>query len=62
MSWALKRRKLLKLKEKFFKQNGGLMLQQRLSSHRRSVETDKIFSAEELKKATNNYDNSRVLG
>ncbi|XP_062158389.1 putative wall-associated receptor kinase-like 16 [Alnus glutinosa] len=62
ISWALKRRKLLKLKEKFFKQNGGLMLQQQLSSHRGSVETDKIFSAEELKKATNNYDKSRVLG
>jgi len=62
ISWALKRRKLLKLKEKFFKQNGGLMLQQRLLSHRGSVETDKIFSAEELKKATNNYDKSRVLG
>jgi len=62
ISWALKRRKLFKLKEKFFKQNGGLMLQQQLSSHRGSVETDKIFSTEELKKATNNYDKSRVLG
>ncbi|GLT71067.1 hypothetical protein SLA2020_431090 [Shorea laevis] len=38
------------------------MLQQQLSSHRGSVETDKIFSAEELEKATNNYDKSRVLG
>jgi serine/threonine protein kinase len=62
ISWALKRRKLLKLKENFFKQNGGLMLQQQLSSHRGSVESNKIFSAEELKKATNNYDKSRVLG
>jgi hypothetical protein len=62
VSWALKRRKLLKLKEKFFKQNGGLMLQQKLLSHRGSVETDKIFSAEELEKATNNYDKSRILG
>jgi len=62
ISWALKRRKLLKLKEKFFKQNGGLMLQQRLLSHRGSMETDKIFSADELEKATNNYDKNRVLG
>ncbi|KAE8100510.1 hypothetical protein FH972_018405 [Carpinus fangiana] len=60
--WALKRRKLLKLKERFFKQNGGLMFQQKLLSHRGSVETDKIFSAEELEKATNNYDKSRILG
>jgi serine/threonine protein kinase len=62
ISWALKRRKLLKLKERFFKQNGGLMLQQKLLSHRGSRETDKIFSVEELEKATNNYDKSRVLG
>ncbi|KAC0293742.1 hypothetical protein FH972_027092 [Carpinus fangiana] len=60
--WALKRRKLLKLKERFFKQNGGLMFQQKLLSHRGSVETDKIFSAKELEKATNNYDKSRILG
>jgi serine/threonine protein kinase len=62
ISWALKRRKLLKLKERFFKQNGGLMLEKKLLSHRGSRETDKIFSAEELEKATNNYDKSRVLG
>jgi serine/threonine protein kinase len=60
--WALKRRKLLKLKERFFEQNGGLMLRQKLLSHRGSRETDKIFSVEELEKATNNYDKSRVLG
>jgi serine/threonine protein kinase len=62
ISWVLKRRKLLKLKERFFRQNGGLMLQQKLLSHRGSRETDKIFSIEELEKATNNYDKSRVLG
>ncbi|XP_059453791.1 putative wall-associated receptor kinase-like 16 [Corylus avellana] len=62
ISWVLKRRKLLKLKERFFKQNGGLMLQQKLLSHRGSVKTDKIFSAKELENATNNYDKSRVIG
>ncbi|GMY06618.1 putative wall-associated receptor kinase-like 16 [Fagus crenata] len=60
--WGLKRRKLMKLKEKFFQQNGGILLQQQLSNHRGFVETTKIFSSEELKKATNNYDESRVLG
>jgi serine/threonine protein kinase len=60
--WGLKKRKLIKLREKFFQQNGGLLLQQQLSNHRGSVETAKIFSAEELKKATNNYDESTVLG
>jgi serine/threonine protein kinase len=60
--WGLKKRKLIMLREKFFEQNGGLLLQQQLSNHRGSIETAKIFSAEELKKATNNYDESRVLG
>ena len=60
--WGLKKRKLIKLREKFFQQNGGLLLQQQLSNHRGSIETAKIFSAEELKKATNNYDESTVLG
>ncbi|KAF5450676.1 hypothetical protein F2P56_031006 [Juglans regia] len=59
---GLKRKRLLKLKEKFFQQNGGLLLQQKLSNDRTSMETAKIFSAEELEKATNNYDESRVLG
>lgn len=60
--WGLKRRKLIKLKEKFFQQNGGLLLKQQLSNHQMSVETTKIFTTEELKKATNNYNESRVLG
>ncbi|KAK7819978.1 wall-associated receptor kinase 1 [Quercus suber] len=60
--WGLKKRKLIKLKEKFFQQNGGLLLKQQLSNHQKSVETTKIFTTEELKKATNNYDESSVLG
>ncbi|KAG6675848.1 hypothetical protein I3842_15G125300, partial [Carya illinoinensis] len=59
---GLKRRKLIKLKEKYFQQNGGLMLQEHISNHGRSMETTKIFSNDELKKATNNYDENRVLG
>ncbi|KAG2665810.1 hypothetical protein I3760_15G025600 [Carya illinoinensis] len=56
------RKKQIKLKQKFFQQNGGLILRQQLLSHKESVEPTKIFSAEELEKATNNYDKSRVLG
>ena len=52
----------MKLKEKFFQQNGGLLLQEQLSNQKGSIEATKIFSAELLKKATNNYDESRVLG
>ncbi|MBA0851494.1 hypothetical protein Goshw_020794 [Gossypium schwendimanii] len=57
---GVQKRKLIKLKEKFFQQNGGLMLQQKLSNG--SIETTKIYTAEGLKKATNNYHESRVLG
>ncbi|KAK9992893.1 hypothetical protein SO802_022596 [Lithocarpus litseifolius] len=60
--WGLKKRKLIQLKQKFFQQNGGILLQQKLSNHQGSVETAKIYSAEELEKATNNYNESRVLG
>ncbi|KAE8124824.1 hypothetical protein FH972_019672 [Carpinus fangiana] len=60
--WGLKRRNLNKLKEKLFQQNGGLMLQQQLSNHTGSIEPTKIFSIEELKRATNNYNESRIIG
>ncbi|KAJ0039269.1 hypothetical protein Pint_23924 [Pistacia integerrima] len=59
---VLRNRKLIKLKEKFFRQNGGFLLQQQLSKRSGSSETAKIFTAEELKKATNNYDESRIIG
>ncbi|XP_010534471.1 PREDICTED: wall-associated receptor kinase 2-like [Tarenaya hassleriana] len=59
-----KKWRIVKLREKFFKENGGLMLQQELSAREASSnrESAKIFSAEELKKATNNYDDSKITG
>ncbi|KAK9063846.1 hypothetical protein SSX86_017718 [Deinandra increscens subsp. villosa] len=58
----LKKRKLVMLREKFFKQNGGIMLQQRISRDGSSNGQAKVFGIEELKKATNNYDESRIIG
>ncbi|XVF56943.1 hypothetical protein PTKIN_Ptkin06aG0161400 [Pterospermum kingtungense] len=57
-----KEKRLIKLKEQFFKQNGGLMLQQQLAGRETSSEAARIFTAEELKKATDNYDESRIVG
>lgn len=55
--------KLIKLREKFFRQNGGFLLQQQLAGREGSTrETAKIFTAEELEKATDNYSESRILG
>ncbi|CBI18949.3 unnamed protein product, partial [Vitis vinifera] len=60
--WGLKKRKFIKLKEKFFQQNGGLMLQQQLHGREGSSESVKIFTAEELEKATNKYDEDTIIG
>ncbi|KAL8064532.1 hypothetical protein ABFX02_01G096900 [Erythranthe guttata] len=60
---TIQKRRLHKLREKFFHQNGGLLLQQQLSSNEgSSTQSAKIFSAEELEKATNNYSEDRILG
>ncbi|VFQ91672.1 unnamed protein product [Cuscuta campestris] len=59
----IKKRRLVKLREKFFQQNGGLILKQRIAaSDGGGVEAAKIFTAEELQKATNNYSSDRELG
>ncbi|XP_024158687.1 putative wall-associated receptor kinase-like 16 [Rosa chinensis] len=60
--WEMNKRRLIKLKKKYFKENGGLTLQQQLASHGGAVETAKIFTAEELEKATNNYHADEILG
>ncbi|KAK4359592.1 hypothetical protein RND71_021821 [Anisodus tanguticus] len=60
--FSIKKRKLIKLREKFFQQNGGLLLKQRISSNEGGVEATKIFTVEELKKATNNYASDRIIG
>ncbi|KAA8546466.1 hypothetical protein F0562_002795 [Nyssa sinensis] len=60
--WIVKKRELRKLRVQFFHQNGGLMFQQKLLSHEGSIETARIFTTEDLKKATNNYDENRVIG
>ncbi|KAL7246090.1 hypothetical protein ACSBR2_001259 [Camellia fascicularis] len=53
----------MKLKQKFFRQNGGLMLKQQLSRLERSTQkVVKIFTLEELKRATNNYDDNKIVG
>ncbi|KAK1286714.1 Wall-associated receptor kinase 5 [Acorus calamus] len=61
--WALKKRRLMRLRESFFEQNGGLLLQQQLASRGgSSAETARIFTTDELKRATDNYNESRILG
>ncbi|KAM7254246.1 hypothetical protein ACFE04_031928 [Oxalis oulophora] len=59
----MKKRKQIKLKKKFFKRNGGLILQQQLSSHEQgTIDTMKVFTAKELETATDNFSDNRILG
>lgn len=61
---GIQKRKLIKAKRKFFEQNGGLFLQQQLGtlSLRGAGSAFRMFTKEELEKATNNFDDGRVLG
>jgi len=62
--WAIKKRELGRKRAELFRKNGGLLLQQRFSTITSQGENQsaKIFSAEELKAATDNYSESRILG
>ncbi|XP_059631731.1 putative wall-associated receptor kinase-like 16 isoform X2 [Cornus florida] len=60
--WGFKQRKLVMLKEKFFRQNGGFLLQQQLHERQISANAIRIFTTKELEDATNNYDESRIVG
>ncbi|KAK4478449.1 hypothetical protein RD792_013924 [Penstemon davidsonii] len=56
------KRKIIKLREKFFQQNGGLLLKQQISSSEAPTDSTKIFTAEELENATDNYAEDRIIG
>ncbi|XP_048139034.1 wall-associated receptor kinase-like 1 [Rhodamnia argentea] len=57
-----KKRKEIKLKEKHFKRNGGLLLESELSSPEGNVEKSKLFTSKDLEKATDNFSEDRILG
>jgi serine/threonine protein kinase len=60
---GLQKRKLVRTKQRFFEQNGGVLLQQQMrSSYSSSAGGFKVFSKEELEKATSNFAADRVLG
>ncbi|KAK9144375.1 hypothetical protein Sjap_004278 [Stephania japonica] len=59
---VMKRRQQIKLKQKFFKRNGGLLLEQQISSSDGSVERTKVFVTKELETATDNFNEGRIIG
>lgn len=58
----LKRRSHTKMKHKFFLQNGGFLLQEKLDRGETSQHMVKIFRSSELQKATNDFHNSMIVG
>ncbi|CAN6804269.1 unnamed protein product [Brassica oleracea] len=58
----IRKQKRLNQKKKFFKRNGGLLLQQQLTSAEGSVDKTRVFSSRELEKATENFSLTRILG
>ncbi|KAK9095321.1 hypothetical protein Scep_026790 [Stephania cephalantha] len=58
----MKRRQQIKLKQKFFKRNGGLLLEQQISSSDGNVERTKVFITKELETATDNFNEGRIIG
>ena len=55
---TIKRRNKIKLKEKHFKQNGGLLLKKNLTTFDGSVDTSKLFNSKELDKFGNYVKNN----
>ncbi|XP_044967812.1 wall-associated receptor kinase 1-like [Hordeum vulgare subsp. vulgare] len=62
--WIMKRRQVRRKRAELFRKNGGLLLQQRFTAIKSQGKDSsaKIFSEEELKAATNNYNETRILG
>ncbi|XP_042424448.1 wall-associated receptor kinase 2-like [Zingiber officinale] len=57
-----KERMQKQIREKNFHQNHGLLLQQLISTSEHDAERTKLFPLEEIEKATNNFDETRMIG
>ncbi|KAL8141384.1 hypothetical protein V2J09_007405 [Rumex salicifolius] len=58
----LRKKRINERRDKYFRQNGGLVLQESLSLLEDAQNAFKVFTAEEMEKATNNFDENRIVG
>ncbi|XP_021746353.1 wall-associated receptor kinase 5-like [Chenopodium quinoa] len=58
----IKKKKVVKQRAKHFERNGGLLLHQQMSSGDGVVDRTKFFTIEELEKATDHFNENRILG
>nr|GLL36879.1 wall-associated receptor kinase 2-like [Ipomoea trifida] len=63
LSYIIKKTNDAKMRLKFFEQNGGFLLQQKITDGGSDgTDVTKIFSAKELRQATNNFAKDMILG
>nr|GLL36873.1 wall-associated receptor kinase 2-like [Ipomoea trifida] len=65
LCYIIKKKNRAKMRLKFFEQNGGFLLKQRITSSEGDndgADVTKIYSAKELTEATNNYAQDMILG
>ncbi|KAG6626153.1 hypothetical protein CIPAW_15G028100 [Carya illinoinensis] len=59
---VVKKRKRIERRQEFFKRNGGLLLQQQISQSELNVANTKLFNSKDLEKATDHFNDNRILG
>ncbi|XP_021860583.1 wall-associated receptor kinase 2 [Spinacia oleracea] len=61
-SSVIKKRRIIKQKAKYFERNGGMLLEQQMATDESVVARLKIFTADELDKATDHFNEDRIIG
>ncbi|KAL7613049.1 hypothetical protein Lser_V15G06663 [Lactuca serriola] len=59
---VIKKTKAKRRKKRFFKRNGGILLKQQQATDIRLVDKTILFTSNELNKATDNFNENRILG